>query len=226
MSSPICILRPKYVVKWAVRAMARSFMEDKILYQGLEQGLVEVPLDPSQPRSHKKLNGILRLGRNEIQNSLTTWNSYVLSYVHQAANSTYGLAKLPEPAERELIDGIRRRARADKSSRVFIWSDQTIKGRVSDEVWLKVGVYAYAVLPGIVVPTPRYTTRLWPLVEYSLLEACSGFILDFSSCKTYARTTTRSIVKCTPRRQFGHGWMTVEASAVQVKATQLETGCV
>ena len=175
--------------EWSLKAMGRSFLEDRTLYEGLENGLVEVPLDPSQPHSLRNSMTYRQLNNTRLEGA----EYYVLSYVHQAATSTYGLAKLPEPAERELIDGIRRRAKINKSSRVFIWSDQTIKGRVSDDVWLKVGVYAYAVLPGIIVPTVGYTDRLWPLVEYSLLEACSGFIIDVAAAKQCENVSSNDI---------------------------------
>lgn len=37
-------------------------------------------------------------------------------------------------------------------------------------------------LSGLVVPTNGYTSRLWPMVEFSLLESCAGFIIDVQAC--------------------------------------------
>ena len=117
--------------------MAQSYLEDRSLFEALEKDLVEVPLNPSQPCSLKNSNifvdlvesysvkrkaviHVLQNGKLSIAEQNGNPAHFVLSYVHQSATSTYGLAKLLDPAERELVDRIRRRAKMNKSSRVFM----------------------------------------------------------------------------------------------------------
>ena len=173
----------------------RCFQEDPPLFEAISRGLIEIPLNPSNSYSLKESIAVTELEKgmfsgSRIEDIIMSFMDkrielYVLSYVHQSADSSYGLAKVPEPAERKLIDGIRLRAIHSKASRVFVWSDQTIKGRVPRDQWLNVGLYAYAVLPGIILAAPTYTSRLWPLIEFTLLESCLGYYIDFSASREY-----------------------------------------
>lgn len=115
---------------WTEKAYARAWIEDRTLVEAISHGLVRVPLEGDD---YSLRESVSLHDDPETDMSTTNLDMIALSYVHQTNTSAYGLAKLPEPVERALIDGIRRRAKDNGVDRVFIWSDQTIKGRIDNK---------------------------------------------------------------------------------------------